>query len=142
MNYQELFFARRKQPTWIVLPLLILFTSLWAYGQREPSQGARQHYKKGVELLEKQQLEEAIAELSSATKLNPKLVDAYNALGIALARKGEIKAAGEAFRKAIQVDPNLYEAQLGLASVLQQIFFLMIRRPPRYTLFPYTPLFQ
>src|SRR5687767_8589655 len=104
-----------RKATWrflpFLLPILILLSSVCMYGQRQSSRGARQHYEKGVQLLEKQQFDQAIAELLTATKLNPKLADAQIALGLARARKGEIKAAGESFRKAIQIDPTLYEAQ-------------------------------
>src|ERR687898_424345 len=99
MNYQALL-SRSRKSTWMVVPIFILLSSFWVYGQKESSRGARQHYQKGVELLAKQQLDQAIAELLAATKLNPRLVEAHNALGLALARKGEINTAGESFRKA------------------------------------------
>src|SRR5438270_13593144 len=35
-----------------------------------------------------------------------------------------------------------YDSQVCLAQVLSFFFFLMIRRPPRSTLFPYTTLFR
>ena len=100
--------------------VLILLCSSGVYGQKPSRRGAHKHYEKGVKLLEKQQLDEAIAELLAATKLNPKLADAHKALGIALTQKGELQAAGESFNKAIQINPTLYQAHIGLINVLKQ----------------------
>src|SRR4029077_7427928 len=119
MSYQAFHFMRREHAICSVLPILMLLFSIWAYGQTT-SGSAQQHYKKGVELLEKQQLDAAIAELSLSTRMNPGFADAHSALGNARARKGEVKAAEESFRRAIQINPRFYEAQLGLASLLQQ----------------------
>src|SRR6266545_6987923 len=103
----------------ILVLVLLVMTSVQA--QRSSAVGgAETHYKKGIELLEKQQLEPAITELLAATRLKPRFADAYKALGVAQARKGYLKAAIIAFRKAIAIDPGNYEAQLGLASMLQQ----------------------
>jgi len=106
---------------WLVVYTLLLLVPVNAHAQRRiTTRGADQHYQTGMLLLEGQKLDQAIAELSLATKLNPGFAAAHNALGIALARKGEINEAGESFRRAIQINPRLYEAHLGLASVLQQ----------------------
>jgi len=75
MSYQLLFFTRRKHAICFVLPILILLFSIWAYGQAS-SGSAQQHYKKGVELLEKQQLDAAIEELSLSTRMMPGFADA------------------------------------------------------------------
>ena len=76
MNNQDLV-PRPHNAIWIVVLVLVLLCSVFVNGQKE-SRGARHHYEKGIELLEKQELDQAIAELLAATKLNPKLVNAYN----------------------------------------------------------------
>ena len=74
---------RAVWPVWLVLLLC-----LPAAGQKQaPVPAAEQHYERGVALLDKQQLDEAITELVLATRLNPRSADAYNALGIAWTRR-------------------------------------------------------
>ena len=69
--------------------VLVLLVGTGVKAQRSSAAGtAESHYQKGIELLEKQQLESAIAKLLAATRLKPRFADAYKALGIAQARKG------------------------------------------------------
>src|SRR4029453_297561 len=85
--------------TFLVLGLLILLAALTAQAQRRriAADGADKHYQTGVQLLESQQLDQAIAEFSLALKLRPRFAAAKNSLGIALARKGDFSAAAESF---------------------------------------------
>ncbi len=91
--------------THILVVVLLVGTGVKA--QSSSAAGAAEsHYQKGIELLQKEQLESAIAELLAATRLKPRFADAYKALGIAQARKGYLKDAAIAFRKAIALDPG------------------------------------
>jgi len=74
-DYPTPFFHATQARDMFCLPILILL--FFHFGVRQASSGsAQQHYKKGVELLEKQQLDAAIAELSLSTRMNPGFADA------------------------------------------------------------------
>lgn len=60
----------------------------------------------------------AIASFESSTEANPNYAPAYSNLGILLRRQGQLAKAETALRKAVQLAPNLFEAQLNLGSVL------------------------
>jgi len=63
---------------------------------------------------------ESLEQLVEAVRLRPDSPKGYNSLGMALSRFVEIKAAREAFEKALELDPNLVEARVNLALVLAQ----------------------
>src|SRR5260370_40015373 len=98
---------------------MIAFLLPAAYAQR-PTSSAEAHYKQGVALLENQ-TDRAITELKRAIALKPAYADAHNALGLALARKGELEPAAQSFRKAIALDTRLYKAHRNLGTALQQL---------------------
>ena len=97
-----------------ILSVMSILTFLVAtvYGQRR-TPSAEAHYNQGLALLEKQ-TDRAITELKAAIALKPGFADAHNALGLALARKGELKLSAESFRTAIRLDPKLYTAHRNL----------------------------
>src|SRR6185369_6058770 len=92
-----------------ILSVMSIITILVAtvYAQRRPPT-AEAHYNQGLALLEKQ-TDRAITELKAAIALKPGFADAHNALGLAFARKGELKLSVESFRTAIRLDPKLYK---------------------------------
>ena len=80
--------------------------------QKEPvgPGAADRHLNRGIALLEKQEVDAAIAEFKAAINVKPNFAAAFNAMGLALERKGEGLAAVESFRKATELDPTLYTA--------------------------------
>jgi tetratricopeptide (TPR) repeat protein len=62
--------------------------------------------------------ERARDDLETAVRLNPNLPGVYTALGLAREKNVDNKGAIEAFRRAIEQDPNDFEAHFGLGSIL------------------------
>ena len=73
--------------------------------QKAPVGGsAREHLAAGREYLQNGRINDAIAELSSAASLDPKLGEAHNLLGVAYDRKGMGDRAKESYEKAVKFD--------------------------------------
>lgn len=75
-------------------------TSVTASGE------ARDHLARGRQLLSAGQLNEAIAELSLAASLDPRLSEANSLLGVAFERKGMPERARESYDKAVRSQPE------------------------------------
>ena len=75
------------------------------------------HLVSGIEFINKDEYEKAIAELTEAIKLDPKLALAYNNRGEAYRRKGEFDKALEDFNEAIRLNPKYDEAYTNRANV-------------------------
>ncbi|MFN2513123.1 MAG: tetratricopeptide repeat protein [Pyrinomonadaceae bacterium] len=67
---------------------------------------AKEHLESGREFLHDGRLNEAIAELSTAASLNPRLGEAHNLLGVAYARKGLQDRAKESYERAVKAEPD------------------------------------
>jgi Tfp pilus assembly protein PilF len=67
---------------------------------------AQEHLAIGREALQEGRLNQAIAELSTAVSLNPKLGEAHNLLGVAYAQKGMQDRAKESYERAVKVEPD------------------------------------
>ena len=67
---------------------------------------AEQHYKAGVELLNEDRLEEAIAEYDEAIRLNPDYAFAYIDRGVAYHNLGQDERATQDYDEAIRIDPQ------------------------------------
>jgi Flp pilus assembly protein TadD len=65
---------------------------------------ARDYLERGRAMLEEGRLNEAIAELSRAASLDPKLSQAHSLLAVAYDRKGLHDRAGDSYRRAIDVN--------------------------------------
>jgi Flp pilus assembly protein TadD len=65
---------------------------------------ARDYLERGRALLEDGRLNEAVAELSRAASLDPKLSQAHSLLAVAYDRKGLHDRAGDSYRRAIDVN--------------------------------------
>jgi Flp pilus assembly protein TadD len=70
------------------------------------SGSAREHLANGRELLQNGRLNEAIAHLSTAVSLDPKLGEAHNLLGVAFAQKGMQDRAKESYERAVKAEPD------------------------------------
>ena len=74
---------------------------------KEPVSGsAREHLAAGRALLQDGQINEAIAELSRAASMDPKLSEAHNLLGVAFDRKGLADRAKESYERAVRFEPE------------------------------------
>lgn len=75
--------------------------------QKAPGEGsAREHLAAGREYLQNGRINDAIAELSLAASMDPKLSDAHNLLGVAYDRKGMGDRAKESYEKAVKFDSD------------------------------------
>ena len=81
---------------------------------------AREHLQSGREYLMAGRLNEAIAELSTAASLDPKLKEAHNLLGVAYNQKGFGDRAKESFERAVKNDPEDVETLNNLGFALYQ----------------------
>lgn len=67
---------------------------------------AKEHLANGRSYLQNGQLNEAIAELSTAASLDPKLTEAHSLLGVAYDKKGLADRAKDSFERAVKVEPE------------------------------------
>ena len=67
---------------------------------------AADYFLEGGFKLKKQDWQGAIAAFSAAIRLNPNYAEAYNNLGVTLARQGKTAEAIAAYQKAISINPN------------------------------------
>jgi Tfp pilus assembly protein PilF len=67
---------------------------------------ARQHLQNGREALVAERYNEAIAELSTAVSLDPKLTEAHNLLGVAYDKKGFGERAKDSFERAVKMEED------------------------------------
>ena len=67
---------------------------------------AREHLAAGRELLKNGRVNAAIAELSTAISMDPKLAEAHNLLGLAFDQKGLGDRAKESYEKARKFEPE------------------------------------
>jgi Tfp pilus assembly protein PilF len=81
---------------------------------------AKEHLANGRTYLLNDQFNEAIAELSTATSLDPKLTEAHSLLGIAYDKKGLADRAKESYEKAVKVEPEDAQALNNLGFSLYQ----------------------
>jgi Tfp pilus assembly protein PilF len=72
----------------------------------EPGRSAKEHLAAGRSFLIQGRLNDAIAELSTATSLDGKLAEAHNLLGVAYDRKGLIDRAKDSYERAVKAEPN------------------------------------
>jgi tetratricopeptide (TPR) repeat protein len=72
----------------------------------------------GVTLLEMDEYERARRDLDAALNLDPKLPGIYTLAGTARDKTGDAAAAEPAFRKALEVNPNDFDANLYLGAIL------------------------
>jgi Flp pilus assembly protein TadD len=84
------------------------------------SGSAKEHLQAGRRYLLTGHHNEAIAELSMAVSLDPKLTEAHNLLGVAYNQKGFADRAKESFERAVKNDPQDAETLNNLGFALYQ----------------------
>ncbi len=75
----------------------------------------------GANQLRQGRSEEALANLTLATQIDPELVDGWVNRGVALRRAGRPEEAERSYRTALEVDPRAIIAYNNLASLLDQL---------------------
>jgi Tfp pilus assembly protein PilF len=84
------------------------------------SGSAQDHLNAGRAFLKNQELNEAIAELSTAASLDPRLAEAHSLLAIAFDQKGLHDRARDSYEKAIKAQPQDAQALNNLGFSLYQ----------------------
>ena len=74
---------------------------------------------RGAEALRAERLDEAVAWLEDAVRIDPELASAWANLGVAQRRNGRTDQAELSYRKALVVDPGLSSALVNLAVLLR-----------------------
>ena len=74
-------------------------------------------FRIGTEYLEQGKNTEAIRELQAALAQNPQFAEAWFNIGIAHQRTGNLNAAEEAYRKTLEIKPDMTVAMVNLAEV-------------------------
>lgn len=77
-----------------------------SYAKVNATASAKEHLATGRSYLLDGRINEAIAELSTAASLDPKLTDAHNLLGVAYDRKGLAARARDSYEHAVKVEPE------------------------------------
>ncbi|MDY7009041.1 MAG: tetratricopeptide repeat protein, partial [Cyanobacteriota bacterium] len=79
-----------------------------------------EYLKSGKNLLENEEIEEAIAHFQKAIKLHPSLASAYQNLGDALVKQGKLTEAINYYQTAIKIQPDLWIAHHKLGKIFQE----------------------
>jgi Flp pilus assembly protein TadD len=82
------------------------FDSPSAEQQKLSTGSAKEHLTAGRTFLQAGRINEAIAELSTAVSLDPKLAEAHSLLGLAFDQKGLRDRAKESYEKAMRAEPE------------------------------------
>jgi Flp pilus assembly protein TadD len=80
---------------------------------------AQKHYKAGVEAFKAGDIDRAVEELESATRLDDTDHKAFSYLGAAYAAKNRYNAAIGAFKKAEQINPNIPSIHYNIAQAYE-----------------------
>jgi tetratricopeptide (TPR) repeat protein len=84
----------------------------------QQTQAADAYLLAGRTLFRLNEFERARDSLETAVRLNPNLPGVYTALGLAREKMVDNQGAMEAFRKGLEREPNDFEANFGLGSIL------------------------
>lgn len=100
--------------------MIRVFLALWMVGQLA-STDAMRHLKAGMEADRQGHVDAAIREFRKATELDPKLAEAFVALGQAYIEKQDYHGAVAPLTRAVELSPNLGDAHrlLGYALLAQ-----------------------
>jgi tetratricopeptide (TPR) repeat protein len=83
-----------------------------------PTRSAAAHHETAIALAAQYRFTEAIAEYLESARLEPDVSRTFYNLGVAYGELSQWKAAIEAYKRAIQLDPNDWQAHSNLAMAL------------------------
>jgi tetratricopeptide (TPR) repeat protein len=78
------------------------------------------HYNLGNALLQKGQVDDAVAQYQKAVEIYPNYQEAHGNLGLALFQKGQVDDAVAQYQKAVEINPNYVQAHYNLGVALFQ----------------------
>lgn len=82
------------------------------------SQEVKEYLQEGSRLLKENRIEEAKKEFEKALKVDTQCPEAYNNLGLAFYRSGDLHLAAENFRKALNIDPMFAPSLTNLGLIM------------------------
>jgi protein O-mannosyl-transferase len=113
-----------------ILPLMLLTLtreevfandfSLWSDTVQVSCFSSLAHDGLGWDLLQRGQVDKAIAQFQKALQIDPNLAAVHNNLGMALFQKGQVDEAIMHLQKALEINPNYTEAHNNLGNALKQ----------------------
>lgn len=86
-----------------------------------PNRSAEYHRKRGLEAIEAQMLQDAVAEFRVALRLNPRFVKVWNDLGVVMEALGNYSDAMQCYGRALELDPCHLEARTNLLGLTIQM---------------------
>ena len=92
--------------------------SLWTRALAVTSENHVAHNNLGRELVEKGNIDEAIAHYNAALRIKPAYATARTNLGVALAKRGKTDEAIASYMQALRLKPNFAEAHVDLGAAL------------------------
>ena len=101
------FGRRQEEENWRVTPISDLTATALFYSNR------------GAEALRAERLDEAVAWLEDAVRIDSELASAWVNLGVAQRRSGRAGAAEGSYRRALEIDPRASSALANLAVLLR-----------------------
>ncbi len=108
----------------ILVVTLFVSLGIQQLGCTTSADNVSDHYRRGVELQEKGDLEGAIAEYRTALRLDPNDVLAHANLGLVLHKKGDVLSARKELEEALRLLPKTPENQQqreDIASILSKL---------------------
>lgn len=92
--------------------------------EQERERDPKYQYNLGLFYLNNNDVDRAIIHLNRAINLEPRHYLAYNALGLALAMKGQLQEALKAYTRCLEINPAFSEARNNLGSLYQELGYL------------------
>lgn len=92
--------------------------------EQERERDPKYQYNLGLFYLNNNDVDQALTHFQRAISLDPKHYLAYNALGLALAMKGQLPEAQKAYLRCLEINPNFSEARNNLGSLYQEMGYL------------------
>ncbi len=92
--------------------------------EQERERDPKYQYNLGLFYLNNNDVDRALTHFQRAISLDSKHYLAYNALGLALAIKGQLPEAQKAYLKCLEINPNFSEARNNLGSLYQEMGYL------------------
>ena len=89
-----------------VLTAALLLTSLTGVAYADVRSDAKEQVEFGISVAQKGLWKEAIYRWERATQIDPSYAAAFNDLAVAYEHEGMLEKAGEAYERALKLEPN------------------------------------
>ena len=94
--------------------------NLWSDTVKKSPDSATPHNNLGLAYAHQGQLDKAIAEFQTASRVNPDYADAHNNLGLAYAHQGQLGRAIAEFQTVLRLNPDDYGARQRLNDIVSR----------------------